>query len=81
MKHVPRHARRKAKRLSPYRRIETELTIARAALSEACAQYSRALQALSDLLEYHHGKRPTGSGWSAEDVKRLREISAIAEGK
>lgn len=83
---VSRRDRVRRNKVSPYRRLELELGFVRAALSDAAAQYARAVQALADLLDYFDGL--TGhplakrmDGWTAADVQRIRKIRQIAEGK
>jgi hypothetical protein len=75
--------RRKRKpRVSPYRRLEAELRFARGALSDAAAQYSRALQALIDLLEFFDRQTlDRDSIYTDENLVRIAEIREIANGK
>ena len=71
--------RQKLKKVSPYKRLELELGYARAALSDAAAQYTRTVQALADLFAYYD-RRDSGN-WTAADVKKLARLREIAEGK
>jgi hypothetical protein len=68
-------------RVSPYRRLEAQLGYSRAALSDAAAQYTRALEALIDLLGFYDRTAICGLPMGKVETERLVEIREIAKGK
>lgn len=76
-------AKKKAKRLSPYRRLEAQLANAREALSHAVDEYMKMLRGLESALGFIDRLMPqsknAGEGWNAADVQRLAEIRKLCE--
>lgn len=64
-------------KISPYKRLEAELANARDALGTAATNYTEALQALVDLLDYYDHPR---AGWTHADSRAIERIRKIAEG-
>lgn len=69
-------ARRKARRLAPYRRLEADLKAARKACENAVDAYVEAITALGDAIRFLDHQ--TGEGWTAADSLRLKEIRELA---
>ena len=77
------HRRKKAKRLSPYRRLKAELANERAALVKAVDDYVELLTALGDAVDFIDRLMPGTDtlevhGWTHEDGLRLAKIRRLA---
>lgn len=72
-----RKRRAKARKASPYRRLETELVNARRALTEAVDIFVATSLALDDAMVFFERVAGSKSDWTIADVKRLDQIRAF----
>lgn len=74
------HEKKKAKRLSPYRRMEAELANARDALKNAVDKYMELFRGLEEALKIIDEERGgTKSGYSREDSAKLERLRKLVK--